>query len=262
MKNHRNKKNLIYLLTIKSVLLFSVLFSKYLFADIIYVGVASNFSEPIRLIKHSFENETGHKLVVSKGSSGGLYSQIMNGAPLDIFLSADQNLPLKLENNKKSIVGTRFTYARGKLKLLSFNKKLLNKTFPRVLNSRHVKYIGIGNPLFVPYGYAAKEVLKTIGLTKKISNKLILGKNVNQVFLMSYLGNLDLAFVSNSDIKSKKNNKKGIIWEISQDFYSPINQDAILLLPGNKKKGAKDFMHFLKSDFIKKKIRDYGYEVD
>ena len=262
MKNHRNNKNLIYLLTIKSVFLFSVLFSKYLFADIIYIGVASNFSEPIKIIKHSFENETDHKLIISKGSSGGLYSQIMNGAPLDIFLSADQNLPLKLEKNKKGIFGTRFTYARGKLKLLSFNKKLLNKMFPRVLTSGHVNYIGIGNPLFVPYGYAAKEVLKTIGLTKKISNKLILGKNVNQVFLMSYLGNLDLAFVSHSDIKSKKNNKKGIIWEISQDFYSPINQDAILLLPGNQKKGAKEFMHFLKSDFIKKKIRDYGYEVD
>ena len=262
MKIDRNNKNLIYLLPIKLVFLFSVLFSKYLFADIIYIGVASNFSDPIKLIKYSFENETDHKLVISKGSSGGLYSQIMNGAPLDIFLSADQNLPLKLEKNKKGIIGTRFTYARGKLRLISFNKKLLNKTFPRILTSSHVKYIGIGNPLFVPYGYAAKEVLTKINLTKKISNKLILAKNINQVFLMSYLGNLDLAFVSYSDIKSKKNNKKGMIWEISQDLYSPINQDAILLLPGKQKRGAKDFMFFLQSDFVKKKIRDYGYEVD
>lgn len=253
-------------ITFKNLSLLSLtlllLLSKSLSAENIYVGVASNFFGPIKIIKKNFENQTGHHVIVTSGSSGSLYSQIINGAPLDIFLSGDQKLPKKLENNSKGVSGTRFTYAIGQLQLWSNNKKLLHKDFPEILNSNIIKYIGVGNPKFVPYGFAAEEVLKKLSLLEQLSPKLILGKNINQVFVMGYFGNLDLAFVAKSDVIIKNYDKKGRVWDIPQGLYSLIKQDAIMLVPGQKKNGVKDFLNFLSSDFIKKKLEDLGYIVD
>ena len=242
--------------------LFLIFLNKVSSAENIYIGVASNFIGPIKIIKEDFENKTSHDIIITSGSSGSLYSQIINGAPLDIFLSGDQKLPKMLENNSKGISGTRFTYATGQLQLWSNNKNLLHKKFPGVLNSTVIKYIGIGNPKFVPYGFAAKEVLQKLGMFAKLKPKLILGKNINQVFVMGYFGNLDLAFVAKSDVIIKNNEQKGQTWDIPQELYSPIKQDAIMLTSGKKKNGVKDFLNFLTSDYIKNKIRNLGYIVD
>ena len=242
--------------------LFLIFLNKVSSAENIYIGVASNFIGPIKIIKEDFENKTSHDIIITSGSSGSLYSQIINGAPLDIFLSGDQKLPKKLENNSKGIAGTRFTYAKGQLQLWSSNKSLLHKKFPEVLNSTIIKYIGIGNPKFVPYGFAAKEVLQKLGLLEQLTPKLILGKNINQVFVMGYFRNLDLAFVAKSDVIIKNHDQKGRAWDIAQNLYSPIKQDAIMLVPGKKKNGVKDFLNFLSSDSIKNKIRNLGYIVD
>ena len=242
--------------------LFLIFLNKVSSAENIYIGVASNFFGPIKIIKEDFENKTSHDIIITSGSSGSLYSQIINGAPLDIFLSGDQKLPKMLENNSKGIAGTRFTYATGQLQLWSNNKNLLHKKFPGVLNSTVIKYIGIGNPKFVPYGFAAKEVLQKLGMFAKLKPKLILGKNINQVFVMGYFGNLDLAFVAKSDVIIKNNEQKGQTWDIPQELYSSIKQDAIMLISGQKKNGVKDFLDFITSDYIKNKIRNLGYIVD
>ena len=242
--------------------LFLIFLNKVSSAENIYIGVASNFFGPIKIIKEDFENKTSHDIIITSGSSGSLYSQIINGAPLDIFLSGDQKLPKMLENNSKGISGTRFTYATGQLQLWSNNKNLLHKKFPGVLNSTVIKYIGIGNPKFVPYGFATKEVLLKLGLFAKLKPKLILGKNINQVFVMGYFGNLDLAFVAKSDVIIKNNEQKGQTWDIPQELYSSIKQDAIMLISGQKKNGVKDFLDFITSDYIKNKIRNLGYIVD
>ena len=242
--------------------LFLIFLNKVSSAENIYIGVASNFFGPIEIIKEDFENKTSHDIIITSGSSGSLYSQIINGAPLDIFLSGDQKLPKMLENNSKGIAGTRFTYAKGQLQLWSNNKNLLHKKFPGVLNSTVIKYIGIGNPKFVPYGFAAKEVLQKLGMFAKLKPKLILGKNINQVFVMGYFGNLDLAFVAKSDVIIKNNEQKGQTWDIPQELYSSIKQDAIMLISGQKKNGVKDFLDFITSDYIKNKIRNLGYIVN
>ena len=144
--------------------------------------------------------------------------------------------------------------------MFTTNSVFFNKKFPDIINSNKVQYIGIGNPLNVPYGLAAKEVLQSLGLYKKISSKLILSKNVNQVFLMSYFGNLDLAFVAKSDVIN--HNKKGRVWNIPENLYSPIKQDVILLEHGRKKGNAKLFLKFLSSNLIKEKIKKFGYMTD
>ena len=230
---------------------------KNLLATEIRVGVASNFLIPMNFIKKTFENKNNVKVFLSSGSSGSLYSQIINGAPLDIFLSANQELPKKLENTTKGIKGTRFTYAIGKLLLFSTNKDLFDFTFPNIILSQKIKYIGLGNPKYVRYGMAAMEVLKSLKIFNVIEKKLVLSKNVNQVFLMNYFGNLDIGFIAKSDFIVK--NKKGKVWDIPQNLYSPIKQDAILLKNGEKKSEARIFLKFLSSKRVKDKLISLGY---
>ena len=233
---------------------------KYSLAAELHIAVASNFLMPMNAIKQTFESENNTKIFLSSGSSGSLYSQIINGAPLDIFLSADQVLPKKLENTTKGIKGTRFTYATGKLLLFSTNKDLFNLTFPNIIFSKKIKYIGLGNPKYVPYGTAAKEVLESLKISKILEKKFVLSKNVNQVFLMNYYGNLDIGFIAKSDFIIK--NKKGKVWDIPQNLYSPIKQDVILLKDGEKKSEARLFLKFLSSRSVKKKLDSLGYVVN
>ena len=138
-------------LTFLYFLIFLLIFSyKHLHATEIRIAVASNFLMPMKIIKQTFENKNKTKIYLSSGSSGNLYSQIINGAPLDIFLSANQYLPKKIENTAKGVKGTRFTYAIGKLLLFSTNKDLFDFTFPDIILSKKIKYIAIGNPKYVP----------------------------------------------------------------------------------------------------------------
>ena len=264
MNKYKKKDKICSKVKLKNFILFLFLIflNKVSSAENIYIGVASNFFESVKIIKEDFESQTSHHIIVTSGSSGSLYAQIINGAPLDIFLSGDQKLPKKLEKISKGVTGTRFTYAKGQLQLWTSNKKLMYKNFPKVLNSNIIKYIGIGNPKFVPYGFAAEEVLMKLGLLKKLSSKLILGKNINQVFVMGYFGNVDLAFIAKSDVIIKNKNQKGRVWDIPRGLYSSIKQDAIMLVSGQEKDGVKDFLKFLSSDYIKKKIRNFGYIVD
>ena len=258
---HFQSKKIKIIITTSYFFIFLVIFPyKNLIATEIRVGVASNFLMPINAIKQTFESENNIKIHLSSGSSGSLYSQIINGAPLDIFLSANQDFPKKLENTTKGIKGTRFTYATGKLLLYSANKDFFDFTFPNIILSQKIKYIGLGNPKYVPYGMAAKEVLKSLKIFNVIEKKLVLSKNVNQVFLMNYFGNLDIGFIAKSDFIIK--NKKGKVWDIPQNLYSPIKQDAILLKNGEKKSKARMFLKFLSSERVKDKLISFGYIVN
>ena len=258
---HFQSKKIKIIITTSYFFIFLVIFPyKNLIATEIRVGVASNFLMPINVIKQTFESENNIVIRLSSGSSGSLYSQIINGAPLDIFLSANQDLPKKLENTTKGIKGTRFTYATGKLLLYSTNTDFFDFTFPNIILSQKIKYIGLGNPKYVPYGMAAKEVLRSLKIYNLLEKKLVLSKNVNQVFLMNYFGNLDIGFIAKSDFIIK--NKKGKVWDIPQNLYSPIKQDAILLKNGEKKSEARTFLKFLSSEKVKDKLISLGYIVN
>ena len=256
----RTKFKINYLLLYVLLIFFYFTPFKYLFAENIYIGVASNFLKPIKLLKENFESINNCEIFVLTGSSGSLYTQIINGAPLDIFLSADQDLPKKLEKKSKAVSGTRFTYATGKLVAYSTKRFLFSQSFPQILNSNKIRYIGIGKPEYVPYGRAAQEVLKSLNIFKKVSAKLVLTKNVNQVFLMNYFGNLDMGFISNADFVT--HNQKGKIWNIPKNLYSPIKQDAVLLKNGEGKSNAVLFLKFLTSKKTKKDLKRFGYYVD
>ena len=138
----------------------------------LHIGVASNFLMPMNAIKQTFESENNTKIFLSSGSSGSLYSQIINGAPLDIFLSADQVLPKKLENTNKGIKGTRFTYATGKLLLFSTNKDLFNLTFPNIIFSKKNKIYWFRQSKICALWHGCKGSIKISEDFKNIRKKI------------------------------------------------------------------------------------------
>ena len=226
----------------------------------IHVAVASNFIEPLNLIKKEFLKNNKTSFKISTGSTAKLFAQILNKAPIDIFLSADQSTIQKIPDNKKIKV-SKFTYAIGSLIIFSKAKidnqiKFENKLLKRLSNK-----IVIANPKFSPYCRASKQVLESLGILSLFENKIILASNINQVSSFIYSGNVDLGIISNSDKLKLKKYELGYFKEIPQNLYSPIKQDVILLENAKNNNKAKLFFNFLKSKDTKKIIKSFGYRV-
>ena len=128
------------------------------YTEIIRAAVASNFSVPMKVIASAFEKQTGHSVQLATGSSGKFYAQIMNGAPFDLLLSADSVIPEKLEKAEKTVIGSRFIYASGRLVLWSRKEDYIDNNSDR-LKFNNFSKLSMANPRLAPYGIAAKEVL-------------------------------------------------------------------------------------------------------
>ena len=226
----------------------------------VHIAVSSNFIEPLDLIKKQFLKKNKIIITTSKGSTAKLFAQIINNAPIDIFLSADQLTIKKLPDNKK-IQGSEFTYAIGKLVIFSKSKILKQLKLEKFLSQKLSNKIVIGNPKFSPYGLASKQVLESLGIWSLFKNKIILASNINQVSSFIYSGNADLGIISNSDKLKLEKYEFGYFKEIPQNLYSPIKQDVILLENAKNNNKAKLFFNFLKSKDTKKIIKSFGYRV-
>lgn len=225
------------------------------------IAVASNFHDPIKLIQKQFERKNKVNLIIIKGSTAQLYTQIINRAPVDIFLSADQITPKKI-NRSLVVQNSQFTYATGKLVLwtsLIWNKKNNSKLF---LESEKTKILSIANPNVSPYGKASKEYLKNIGVWKKYKNKVALANNINQVVSFLYSGSADSGLIAYSDKIKLNKIYNGTFLDVPKNLYKPLKQDAILLKRSMNNAFAKKFIFFLKSKEIKMIIRSFGYIVD
>ena len=226
----------------------------------IHVAVASNFIEPLNSIKKEFLKNNKTSFNISSGSTTKLFAQILNKAPIDIFLSADQSTIQKIPDNKKIKV-SKFTYAIGSLIIFSKAKIDNQIKFENILLKRLSNKIVIANPKFSPYGRASKQALESLGMLSLFENKIILASNINQVSSFIYSGNVDLGIISNSDKLKLKKYELGYFKEIPQNLYSPIKQDVILLENAKNNNKAKLFFNFLKSKDTKKIIRSFGYKI-
>ncbi|MGV6808077.1 MAG: molybdate ABC transporter substrate-binding protein [bacterium] len=231
------------------------LFAQIGCADVVRVAVASNFIGTAKEIVEQFEQKTGHQVVLSTGSSGRLYAQIRHGAPYDIFLSADQEKPKKLEEDGLAISGTRFTYAEGVLVLWSANPGRVDDALRRGA----FKKLALANSRLAPYGAAAVEVLVSMGLSDSTESKWVVGENINQVWQFVRSGNADMGFVSLSQVRALKSARTAPLWVIPSDLHEPIKQDAVLLDRARHSMGAKAFLTFLRSTAAKESIATAGY---
>ena len=230
-------------------------------ADEIKVAVASNFYPAMKEIALQYElkkskTSENHKIVLIPGSSGRHYAQIMNGAPFDLFFSADKVRPILLEKKGISENGSRFTYALGKLVLWSSLDGFVEKE--ERLYHKDLRFIAIANPKIAPYGVAAKEALISINLWEDMKSKLIRGENIAQTFQFVNSGNAKLGFVSYSQLMNPNYPVGGSFWMVPQSLYKPIEQQAVLL---RESLLGKDFLSFMRTDQSLKIISKFGYDL-
>ncbi|MGI4797303.1 MAG: molybdate ABC transporter substrate-binding protein [Janthinobacterium lividum] len=220
------------------------------------VAVAANFTDAAKEIAAAYKAKTGNDAVLSFGASGQFYTQISQGAPFEVFLSADDERPKKTVDDGFGVRGSTFTYAIGKLVLWSKQPGLVQGD--ATLTKAGFDKLSICNPAAAPYGAAAVETMKALKLYDALQPKLVVGANISQAFQFVQTGNAELGFVALSQVIDDKAGSK---WMVPQTLYSPIRQDAVLLKKGQGNETATGFLAFLKEPEAISIIRKYGYEV-
>jgi molybdate transport system substrate-binding protein len=238
---------------------FSV-FSGFASADEVKIAVAANFTDATREIAPLFEKATGHTTRISYGSTGKLYSQIEHGAPFALFLAADTERPIKAEQEGLAVPASRFVYAKGRLVLWSIKPELF-ESGERYLKHGDFDHLALANPKTAPYGLAAEQVMRHLGVLEQLTPKLVKGDSIAQTFQFAATANANAGFVALAQIKGWQGDK-GTLWEIPADYYAPIEQAAVLLKKGEHNPAAIAFLTFLKSDTARHVIKRYGYGVE
>lgn len=228
-------------------------------AETVQVAVAANFAAPMDALAPVFERATRHKAAVSTGATGKFYTQIQNGAPFEVLLSADDATPARLEAEGFAVPGARFTYAVGKLVLWSAKPGVVDKD-GKVLKKGGFAHLALANPKTAPYGAAAVEVLTRLGLFKTLEPKFVQGENIAQTQQFVATGNADLGFVALSQVQKDGKLTGGSVWRVPTNLYTPIRQDAALLSKGKDNLAAKALLDFLRSNQAKTVIKSYGYD--
>ena len=221
------------------------------------VAAAANFSSALDRLAPAFERETGHRLKLSLGSTGKLYAQIINGAPFDVFLSADQERAAKVVEAGLAAKGARFTYAVGRLVLWV----PAGAAKPDALRAGDIRKVAVAHPELAPYGKAAMEALKKLGLQAAVRSKLVIGENIGQAFAFVASGNAQAGFVAEAHLKGR-DTPAAKVWEVPPQLHAPILQDAVLLRRGEANDAAIAFFDFLRSEDAKAIIRSSGYALD
>lgn len=229
-------------------------------AEEVQVAVAANFTAPMKVIAADFEKATGHKTVLTFGATGKFYAQITNGAPFDVLLAADDETPVKLEKENGSIAGSRFTYAIGKLVLWSTKTDLVDAK-GEVLKKASFEHIALANPKLAPYGAAAVETMRKLGLLEKLQPKVVQGDSIGQTFTFVATGNAELGFVALSQVVEGGKIKNGSAWIVPANLHNPIRQDAVILTKGKDNKAASALIDYLKSEPARVVIRSFGYDL-
>ena len=231
-------------------------------ANEIRIAAASNFYPTMKAIVEEFELENYesskiNKIVLIPGSSGKHYAQIINGAPFDIFFSADQERPVLLEEKGVVEYESRFTYALGKIVLWSPINEFVDSE-GQVLYDNNFRFLAIANPKIAPYGIATKETLISMGLWNNMSKKVIRGENIAQAFQFIHSGNAKLGFVSLSQLMSPNFSLVGSFWEVPKSLYNPIEQQAVLLKDSLL---GRNFMEFVQTAKALNIISKFGYDL-
>jgi molybdate transport system substrate-binding protein len=231
-----------------------------LYADEVQVAVASNFSKPLEDIASKFKAASGHDLKISAGATGKLYAQVENGAPFEVFISADHKTPKKLVEAKLAEADSQFTYAFGNLVLWSHQANVVDEQ-GEVLKSDKFKHIAIANPKTAPYGTAAMEVITHLNLQDALTPKIVQGENITQTYDFVSTDNAELGFVALSQVQKDGKLKAGSVWLVPHTLYQPLAQDAVLLSKGKDNAAAKALLAYLKQDEAQAIMQQYGYTL-
>ena len=240
-------------------LLLCFLLTVPLHAEDINVAAASDLNFAIKEIIQDFEQSTGHKVHLTLGSSGNFYAQIVNGAPFDVFLSADLNYPRQLEEAGQVIPDSTFVYGVGRIALWVQNRSSLNleKSGMQALLDPSVKKIAIANPEHAPYGRAAVGAMEHAKVYDRVKGNLVLGENISQAAQFVQSGAAEIGVIAVSIASSEPMRAAGRYWMIPPDTYPRMEQGAVLL----KRAGAAahQFHEWLRGSKAKSVLERYGF---
>lgn len=217
------------------------------------VAVAANFTDAANEIGRAFQQRTGHRPLFSFGATGALYTQITQGAPFQVFMSADQATAKRAVDENNAVAGTQFTYAFGKLVLFS---KAANFASEAGLRAGNFQKIAIANPTAAPYGAAAMEVLRNLSVLTAVQPKIVQGDSITQTYQFIDTGNAELGFVAMSQVVAVTGGSR---WMVPDNLYAPIRQDAVLTRAGANAVAARAFLDFLKAPEAIAVMEKYGY---
>jgi len=228
-------------------------------AGSLHIAVSANFAKTAEQIKSAFERTSGHKIILSTGSSGRIFAQIKNGAPYEIFLAADQSYTKRLEDSGSAVSKSRKVYALGRLVLVSRQKQ--PDLDLETIKAGKWQYLAIANPELAPYGKAATQVLEKLKIPESAKTKFVFGENVAQTFNYVKSGNADLAFVALSQILSLPMAERGSYYQIPENLYDPIKQELIVLKRAERNSVVAEFLSHLQSGLSQRIIKESGYEL-
>lgn len=224
------------------------------------VAVAANFTGTLRQLGAQFERETGNHLLISAGSTGKLYVQIKNGAPFDVLLAADVEHPQRLEQEHLAVPGTRFTYARGVLVLWSPDPHRIDAKGEMLTRGQFTR-LAIANPAIAPYGAAARQALRQLGLWDRIQARLVQGEDIGQTFQFVATHNADAGLVAMAQVREAPAQLRGSLWVVPPALYHPIEQQAVLLQSAASNAAARAFMRFLAGAPARRIVEAAGYQT-
>lgn len=222
------------------------------------MAVAANFAAPMQKIAQRFEADTGHRAVIAVGSTGKFYAQIQHGAPFDMLLAADDETPARLE--RESGGRGRFTYAIGRLALWSAKPDGVDPSGD-VLRSGRIERLAIADPRLAPYGAAAIETMKNLGVLDALRPSFVQGENIAQAYQFVASGNAALGFVALSQVQRDGQLVQGSAWVVPVALHRPIRQDALLLTRGASNPAATALLTYLRGDAARAIIRAHGYAL-
>lgn len=230
-------------------------------AEKLSVAAASDLKFAMDDMCRAFEEKNPNiKVVVSYGSSGNFFAQIKQGAPFDIFFSADNSYPKHLEEEGLAVMGTRELYAIGKIAFWIPKRSKLNfQKGLEVLLEPEVKRLAIANPKHAPYGKAAEEALRYYGIWDKVQGKLIYGENISQTAQFVQAGAADAGIIALSLAISTRMEHEGSYWVIPTESYSRLEQAYIVLQRGKDKSSVRTFLEFVQGEDGKKILSNFGF---
>ena len=233
------------------------------FAQEITVAAAADLSSALPEVAARYKSETGREVKLTFGASGNLTTQIQNGAPFDIFFSADEGYPQQLIEAGLADKSTLYRYAIGRLVLWVPNDSPLDlsKLGMKALLDPSVKKISIGNPQHAPYGRAAEAALRHYGIYDQVANRLVLGENISQAAQFVESGNAQAGLIALSHALTPTMKAKGRYWTVPVDAYPTLNQAAVVLSRSKQQEAARKFLEFVRSSEVTSLLNSYGFSL-
>ncbi|MCM3902108.1 MAG: molybdate ABC transporter substrate-binding protein [Pyrinomonadaceae bacterium] len=247
---------------ILALCLFVVTGANLAVADEITIAAASDLNFAFKEIIAEYEKTTGNHVKLTLGSSGNFFAQIQNGAPFDLYFSADIAYPRKLEEAGLTVPGSLYQYAVGQIVLWAAKGSHLDISKGlEVLREPTIKKVAIANPKHAPYGRAAVAAMEYFKVYDQVKDKLVLGENISQAAQFVESGAADVGIIALSLALAPPMQAAGSYWEIPADVHPPIEQGAVMLMGGKNQESAKAFLSFIQGAEGQTVMKRYGFAV-